>query len=87
MVDGAIAGVAARTASAPFDLLKIRFQMQQRAPEAIWTVGRQVLRREGFLVLPLPPPRPPCSFLGILEGEHGRDLPVLCLQRSPIRRL
>lgn len=53
MLNGAIAGVAARTASAPIDLLKIRFQLQsptRRHYSSILGSVKTILCEEGLPV-------------------------------------
>ena len=55
MFNGAIAGIAARTTSAPIDLLKIRFQLQQQQKSlcqyrSIPIAIRTILKQEGLLV-------------------------------------
>lgn len=53
MASGALAGVAARTASAPIDLLKIRFQLQKRSSpqyESIISAFKTVFKQEGIRV-------------------------------------
>lgn len=50
-MNGALAGVAARTTSAPIDLLKIRFQLQASSNQYNSILGavRSVIREEGPL--------------------------------------
>ena len=89
MARGAIAGVAARTASAPFDLLKIRLQLQPRLPVAqppkvasgaagsssrILGTARDVLRMEGPLVRAPLPSRRHRSCLRTFARPFGRAM-------------
>lgn len=55
MVSGAIAGVAARTVSAPIDLLKIRFQMS-RLSAAATTTNMATRSLMGSLRIPIDSP-------------------------------
>jgi hypothetical protein len=73
MFNGAVAGVAARTASAPIDLLKIRFQLQQqqqknlRQYRSIPIAIRTILKQEGPLV-------DNHESLIITERDFGREM-------------
>ena len=53
MMDGAVAGVSARTCTAPIDLLKIRFQVQRRHQhyKGIISACQEIVKTEGIKVL------------------------------------
>lgn len=56
MLAGAVAGALARLVSAPFDMLKIRFQLQYASPDAskyknMFQAARTIIAEEGFFSL------------------------------------
>lgn len=70
MVSGAIAGVAARTVSAPIDLLKIRFQMS-RLSAAATKVSMQKRAIVGSLRIPTNSPY--ASILSAIRSVYRSE--------------